>query len=131
VALGVLPGTGGTQRLARAVGKSRAIELMASGRLLSYEDALGLGLVDEVRDAPDDAAFLASVLEHARSFCAPGKAPLAVGMIKRAVQTGLEIPLEQGLALERELQARLFSSADAKEGIRAFVEKRPARFEGC
>ena len=130
VALGVLPGTGGTQRLARAVGKSRAIELMASGRLVAYEEALSLGLVDELRDAPDDATFLAGVVGYARSFCAPGKAPLAVGMIKRAVQSGLEVPLEQGLALERELQARLFASADAKEGIRAFVEKRPARFEG-
>jgi enoyl-CoA hydratase/carnithine racemase len=130
VALGVLPGTGGTQRLARVVGKSRAIELMASGRLIAYEEALTLGLVDEIRDAADEATFLTSVIEYARSFCAPGKAPLAVGLIKRAVQTGLEIPLEQGLALERELQARLFSSADAKEGLHAFVQKRPARFEG-
>jgi len=130
VALGVLPGTGGTQRLARVVGKSRAIELMASGRLVAYEEALALGLVDEVRDAADDAAFLGGVIEYARSFCAPGKAPLAIGLIKRAVQTGLEMPLEQGLALERELQARLFSSADAKEGIQAFVQKRAAKFEG-
>jgi enoyl-CoA hydratase/carnithine racemase len=130
VALGVLPGTGGTQRLARTVGKSRAIELMASGRLMSYDEALTLGLVDELRDAADDAGFLAGVLDYARSFCAPGKAPLAVGLIKRAVQSGLEVPLEQGLALERELQARLFASADAREGLRAFVEKRAARFEG-
>ncbi|MBL8862001.1 MAG: enoyl-CoA hydratase/isomerase family protein [Planctomycetes bacterium] len=130
VALGVLPGTGGTQRLARVVGRSRAIELMASGRLVSYDEALGLGLVDELREAADDAAFLAGVIDYARSFCAPHKAPLAVGLIKRAVQSGLEVPLEQGLALERELQARLFASSDAQEGIRAFVEKRAARFEG-
>ncbi len=130
VALGVLPGTGGTQRLARVVGKSRAIELMVSGRLLSYEDALTLGLVDEVRDAADDATFLAGVIEYARGFCAPGKAPLAVGLIKRAVQSGSEIPLEQGLALERELQARLFASSDAREGIQAYVQKRAAKFEG-
>ncbi len=130
VSLGVLPGTGGTQRLARVVGKSRAIELMATGRLMTYEEASTLGLVDEVRDAGDETQFIASVLDYARSFCAPGKAPLAVGLIKRAVQTGSEIPLEQGLALERELQARLFASADAKEGIAAFVEKRSARFEG-
>jgi len=130
VSLGVLPGTGGTQRLARVVGKSRAIELMASGRLIAYEEALTLGLVDEIRDAADDATFLGGVIGYARSFCAPGKAPLAIGLIKRAVQTGLEMPLEQGLALERELQARLFASADAKEGIQAFVQKRPAKFEG-
>jgi len=130
VSLGVLPGTGGTQRLARVVGKSRAIELMASGRLIAYEEALTLGLVDEIRDAADDATFLGGVIEYARSFCAPHKAPMAIGLIKRAVQTGLEMPLEQGLALERELQARLFASADAKEGIQAFVQKRAPKFGG-
>jgi enoyl-CoA hydratase/carnithine racemase len=130
VALGVLPGTGGTQRLVRVVGKSRAIELMATGRLLDYDEARALGLVDDVREAADDAAFLAGVLEYARGFCAPGKASQAVGLIKRAVQTGAEIPLEQGLALERELQARLFAGEDAREGIAAFVQKRAPRFQG-
>lgn len=130
VALGVLPGTGGTQRLVRVVGKSKAIELMATGRLLDYDEAKELGLVDQLVDAPDDAAFLAKVLDHARTFCPPNKASMSVGLIKRAVQTGAEIPLESGLALERELQARLFSSADAKEGIGAFVEKRAAKFAG-
>ena len=75
-------------------------------------------------------SMLSNTRGTALSLAAPaGKAPLAVGLIKRAVQ-GLEIPLEQGLALERELQARLFASADAKEGIQAYVQKRPARFEG-
>ncbi len=130
VALGVLPGTGGTQRLVRVVGKSRAIELMASGRLLSYEEAAELRLVDEVREAAGDAEFLAGVVAYARTFCAPSRAALSVGLIKRAVQTGAEIPLESGLALERELQARLFASQDAREGVAAFVEKRAPRFEG-
>lgn len=130
VALGVLPGTGGTQRLARIVGTSKAIELMAGGKLFEYEAALSLGLVNEVREASDDASFLESVLETARGYGTPGKAALAVGLIKRAVQTGAELPLEAGLALERELQARLFSSSDAREGVAAFVEKRAPQFTG-
>lgn len=130
IALGVLPGTGGTQRLVRVVGKSRAIELMATGRLFPYEEALDMGIVTEIRDAPTDDAFLADVIGYARTFCTPGKASMSVGLIKRAVQTGAEIPLESGLALERELQARLFSSQDAKEGVAAFVGKREARFQG-
>ncbi len=130
VSLGVLPGTGGTQRLARIVGKSKAIELMATGRLFDYEEALALGLVTEVRAASDDASFVAGVLDYARGFCPPSKAALSVGLMKRAVQTGAELPLEAGLTLERELQARLFASADAKEGIAAFVEKRAPKFSG-
>jgi enoyl-CoA hydratase len=130
IALGVLPGTGGTQRLARLVGKPKAIELMISGRLFDYEEALGLGVVNEVRPASSEAEFLESVLTTARGYCAPEKAPLAVGLIKRAVQTGEELPLEAGLALERELQARLFASQDAREGIAAFVEKRKPGFSG-
>ncbi len=130
VTLGVLPGTGGTQRLARLVGKSRALELMASGELVDYETAERLGIVDKLFDAKDEAGFLEQVLEHARSFCAPKKAALAVGHVKRAVQSGLEAPLEIGLALERELQAKLFASEDAREGIAAFVEKRPPQFRG-
>jgi len=130
VSLGVLPGTGGTQRLARVVGKARAIELMASGRLFAFEEALTLGIVQEVREAAGEAAFVAACVEYASTFCTPGKGALAVGAIKRSVQTGSEIPLESGLALERELQARLFASEDAREGVAAFVEKRPATFQG-
>lgn len=130
VALGVLPGTGGTQRLARALGKSRSIELMVTGELLDYDAAHGLGLVNRVLDAADDAAFLEQVLAWAGSFCPPAKASMSVGHIKRAVQTGAELPLEAGLALERELQARLFASDDAREGIAAYVEKRPPSFTG-
>lgn len=130
VALGVLPGTGGTQRLARVVGKSKAIELMAKGDLFDYDEAERLGLVNEQLDADSEEAFLDAALAYAGQFCTPGKAALSVGHIKRAVQTGAELPLEAGLALERELQAKLFASADAKDGIAAFTEKRTPTFEG-
>src|SRR5262245_45433522 len=122
ITLGVLPGTGGTQRLSRVVGKGKAIELMATGRLFEYEEALALGIVHGLREAPDEAAFVRQVLDYALTFCAPKKAAMAVGAIKRSVQTGLELALEPALALERELQARLFASDDAREGIAAFVE---------
>ena len=130
VNLGVLPGTGGTQRMARIVGASRSIELMATGQTFGYDQAEELGLVDRQIEAEDDASFLEAVLEWAGSFCTPGRAAMSVGLIKRAVKGGMEIPLESGLALERELQQRLFTSADAREGIAAFVEKRSAEFEG-
>jgi enoyl-CoA hydratase/carnithine racemase len=130
VTLGVLPGTGGTQRLARLVGPSRAIELMASGRTFDYEEAERLGIVDRQVDATNEEEFLARVLEWTRSFCPPARASLAVGLMKRAVKSGLEMPLTEGLALERELQQRLFTSGDAREGIAAFLEKRAPRFEG-
>ncbi len=130
VALGVLPGTGGTQRLARMLGRSKAIELMAGGQLVDYDEAQRLGLVNRVLEAPDDATFLAEVLLYARGFCTPGKAALAVGHVKRAVQGGIDLPLEAGLALERELQAKLFASEDAREGIAAFVAKRAPEFRG-
>jgi len=130
ISLGVLPGTGGTQRLVRITGKSKAIELMTRGTLFEFEEAHALGLVNELFVAADGATFVAEAVAYARQFCAPGKASLAVGLIKRAVQTGAELPLEAGLTLERELQARLFASEDAREGIRAFVEKRTAAFKG-
>ncbi|MEX1025922.1 MAG: enoyl-CoA hydratase/isomerase family protein [Planctomycetota bacterium] len=130
VALGVLPGTGGTQRLARVLGRARSIEMMATGELIDYDRAEELGIVTKQLDGVNDAAFLAAVLEYARSFTTPEKASLSVGYIKRAVQSGLEMPLEQGLALERELQAQLFVSQDAQEGIAAFVEKRKPDFQG-
>jgi enoyl-CoA hydratase len=127
VSLGVLPGTGGTQRLVRMLGKSKAIELMATGRLFDFERGLDLGLINQLFESEN---FLPEVLEYARQFTTPARAAMAVGRIKRAVQTGDEIPLEYGLALERELQQQLFQSEDAREGIAAYVEKRKARFQG-
>jgi enoyl-CoA hydratase len=127
VNLGVLPGTGGTQRLSRILGKSKAIELMALGKTFSFDEARQIGLVNEVFET---AGFMDRVMEYARQFCPPNKAAKAVGRMKRAVQTGWEIPLEAGLALERENQQLLFESEDAKEGLSAYVEKRPAKFTG-
>jgi enoyl-CoA hydratase len=130
VTLGVLPGTGGTQRLVRIVGKSRAIELMTTGRLFDVDEAQRLGIVDMILDGDSRDAFLAQVHDYARQFCPPGKAARAVGRIKRSVQSGAEIPFEYGLTLERELQQQLFQSEDAKEGLTAYVEKRAPQFKG-
>lgn len=127
VNLGVLPGTGGTQRLSRIVGKSKAIELMVMGKTFSFEEAMHMGLVNEIFEGDD---FMGQVMQYARQFCPPNKAAKAIGRIKRAVQTGWEIPLEAGLALERENQQLLFESDDAKEGLSAYLEKRPAVFTG-
>lgn len=127
VSLGVLPGTGGTQRLARTVGKSRAIELMTTGRLMEFEEALEIGLINYVYPAEN---FWDQVMDYARQFVPPNKASRAVGRIKRAVQSGWEMSLADGLALERELQQLLFQSEDAAEGLGAYVEKRTPQFKG-
>lgn len=142
--LGVLPGTGGTQRLSRLLGQAKAMELMLSGTTMPMAQAAEAGLLTtvvgeteekeirgKVRAVPALArdAFVDEVVAYAEKLCTPGRAAMAAGHIKRAVQTGAALPLEQGLALERELQAKLFASEDAREGLAAFVEKRPARFE--
>ncbi|MGI9101362.1 MAG: enoyl-CoA hydratase/isomerase family protein [Terriglobales bacterium] len=124
--LGVLPGTGGTQRLSRLIGKSKAIELIVTGNTFSFEEAKELGIVNDIYERD---GFMDNVLEYARQFCPPNKAAKAVGNIKRSIQTGWEIPMESALAVERELQALLFNSQDAKEGLAAYVEKRPAEFK--
>ncbi len=130
VSLGVLPGTGGTQRLVRLVGKARAIELMATGELLDFAAGLELGIINRLYDADSHASFMKQVMDYARQFTTPEKAARAVGRIKRSVQSGAEIPFESALALERELQQQLFQSEDAKEGMAAYVEKRKAKFKG-
>lgn len=130
VSLGVLPGTGGTQRLARIVGKSRAIELMATGELFDFEKGEAIGLVNQILDGETAEKFAAQVMDYAGRFTTPDKAARAVGRIKRAVQTGAEIPFESALALERELQQQLFLSEDAKEGLDAYVNKRKPEFRG-
>jgi enoyl-CoA hydratase/carnithine racemase len=132
VTLGVLPGTGGTQRLARLVGKARAIELMATGRLLSMDEAKALGIVTEVWGEAElqTRSFHDAVLDYARQFTPPHKASRAVGRMKRAVQSGAEAGFLEGLSIERELQQLLFQSDDAKEGIAANLEKRKPQFRG-
>jgi enoyl-CoA hydratase len=127
VNLGVLPGTGGTQRFARAIGRARAIELMATGRTFSFEEALEMNLIHYIYEKEN---FWQDIMDYARQFCPPNKASRAVGRIKRSVVTGIEIPFAEALGLERELQQLLFTSEDAKEGLAAYVEKRAANFKG-
>lgn len=127
VNLGVLPGTGGTQRLARLVGKSRAIEMMITGATYDFDEAASLGLVNAVYDSE---GFFEKVLEYARQFTPPHRASKAVGYIKRAVHSGLEMGFSEGLALERELQQQLFQSGDSREGLAAYVQKRKPQFTG-
>jgi enoyl-CoA hydratase/carnithine racemase len=127
VNLGVLPGTGGTQRLARLVGKAKAIELMVTGRSFSFEEAEKMNLVNAVLPKDD---WWESVMLYANQFTLPNKASFAVGQIKRSVVSGMEMSFESSLTLERELQNLLFKSQDAKEGIAAYVEKRQPVFKG-
>jgi len=127
VALGVLPGTGGTQRLTRLLGRSKAIELMVTGRTFSFEEAQEIGLVNDIYDGNVEA-FMNEVLSYAKQFTTPNKAAKAVGNIKRSVVSGGEVPFSEALAIERELQQLLFQSKDAKEGLDAYVNKRMAKF---
>ena len=124
----MLPGTcAGTQRGFRAlVGKSQAIAQKLTGNTFSLQEAQDLGIINAIcaRDG-----YMATIMEYAKQFCPPNKASKAVGRIKRAVQTGWEIPMESALAVERENQQLLFQSEDAKEGLAAYVEKRPAQFK--
>jgi enoyl-CoA hydratase/carnithine racemase len=130
VSLGVLPGTGGTQRLARLINKSTAIELMATGETFDFERAKELGIVNQIWDAASGDEFLDKIQKYAEQFCPPHKAAKAVGRIKRSVQSGSEVTFEAALAIERELQQQLFQSDDAKEGLSAYVEKRKPNFSG-
>jgi enoyl-CoA hydratase len=127
VNLGVLPGTGGTQRLPRVIGRARALELMATGRTFSFEEALEWGLIHYIYERD---SFWDDVMAYARQFCPPHKASRAVGRIKRSVVTGSEVSFAEALGLERELQQLLFTSEDAKEGLAAYVEKRQPQFKG-
>ncbi|MCP4739464.1 MAG: enoyl-CoA hydratase/isomerase family protein, partial [Bosea sp.] len=132
ITLGVLPGTGGTQRLARMLGKSRAIELMVTGGLLNLEQGKDLGLINDFFDADGLDSWRARIHEYAQQFCPPNTASKAAGRIKRAVQSGWEVPFESGLAIERELQQQLFESDDQLSDIvqaigahAALLERRP------
>jgi enoyl-CoA hydratase/carnithine racemase len=123
--LGIIPGGGGTQRLARLVGPARAKRLIFTGRRLGAAEALQWGLVDEVTP---DAELRASVAALAAELAA--RAPLALAAAKVAIRRGLETDLATGLALEAAMWGVLFGTADRVEGTTAFLEKRRAEFEG-
>jgi len=126
VTLGLLPGNGGTQRLTRLIGPSRALELLLTGRTYTVEEAREMGLVADVYNAEEAQA---KVREYAERLA--GGAGLAIAAIKRCVHEGGELALANGLALEAELMESLFKSKDADEGLHAFVEKRKPEFAGA
>ena len=123
--LGVIPGNGGTQRLPRAIGLARAIDLMVFGTAIDPAKALELGLVNRLYPADK---LLPETMEYAKKIAA-GPA-YAAGRIKLAAVKGADLPLEGGLLLERELLNQVFASADAEEGMGAFLEKRQPAFKG-
>jgi len=123
--LGVIPGAGGTQRLAKAVGKAITMEMVLNNRTLSAEEALGHGLVNAVAPVSD---YLERALSLAKEIAA--RAPLAVQLGKEAVNQAFETPLSQGLAAERRAFNFLFATEDQKEGMAAFIEKRSAVWKG-
>lgn len=126
--LGVIPGMGGTQRLTRVLGKGLAIEMMALGKTLGVDEAKALGLLQQVFPAD---GWWAKVGEYAAQFVPPNRASRAVGLLKRAAQSGSEAALAEGLALEREAVQQTFLSEDASEGLKAFLEKRKPAFRGA
>jgi enoyl-CoA hydratase/carnithine racemase len=125
VTLGLLPGTGGTQRLPRLIGRGRALDLMTTGRTVAPAEAERLGMVDRLVPAEE---FDKEVADFALGLAAG--APLAVAAVTRAVNDGLDRPLADALEGELEELAPLFASEDAREGMTAFTERRPPRFSG-
>ena len=125
VNLGIPPGFGGTQRLPRRIGPARALELLATARQMKAEEAAAAGLVNHVFPA---AELRAKGLEMARQVASRG--PVAVRLVKQAVRRGMNLDLFTACALESDLFAQAFGTLDRKEGMAAFLEKRPARFSG-
>jgi enoyl-CoA hydratase/carnithine racemase len=125
VTLGLLPGNGGTQRLPRLIGKSKALDLMVTGRTLGPQEASALGIFDRLfptNELEQQTTAYAQALANGAAF--------AVGSIKQAVNQGIQMSLHEGLAHERAVTAKLFRSEDAREGIAAFVEKRKPTYKG-
>ena len=123
--LGMIPAYGGTQRLSRIIGSGRALDMVLSGRTISAEEAFRIGLVNRLAD-PDSLLSEAEGLANDISRLAP----LAIRACLEAVTKGLELPLDEGLAIEAELFSRLFATDDVREGTRAFLEKRAPVFNG-
>jgi len=125
VKLGVTPGFGGTQRLARLVGRNKAKDLIFSGRIIGTEEALRIGLVDRIVDAEE---LLTTALAYLDDIA--GMGPKAVAEAKRVINEGTDLPLEAGLELEKKAFCGLFDSSDQKEGMEAFLAKRTPDFKG-
>lgn len=125
VALGLIPMAGGTQRLPRFIGRTKALELIFTAKTINAEEALAIGLVSQV--IPQEK--LASEAEALAQTIA-SKAPIALRYVKEAVNKGMDLTLEQGLHLEADLYLLLHTTSDRTEGIRAFLEKRPPHFKG-
>src|SRR5690606_1476614 len=125
IRIGIMPGIGGTQRLVRAVGKAKAMQMALTGRPISAEEAWMAGLVSEV---VEDDRVQQVALEQATLIA--GMPPLAAEQIKEVILAGMDAPLETALALERKANALLFASRDQKEGMQAFIETRPPRLTG-
>jgi enoyl-CoA hydratase/carnithine racemase len=125
IRVGIIPGAGGTQRLTRAVGKYKAMKILLSGEPVAAREAEAMGLVSEV--VPDSEVF-SRALALAQAIAA--LPPIAARKIKEVVLQGADLPLEAGLALERQAFQLMFDTADQKEGMAAFIQKRPPRFEG-
>jgi enoyl-CoA hydratase len=125
IKLGVTPGMGGSQRLAHAVGKAKAMEMCLTGRMMDAAEAERSGLVARVVPAAD---FLAEVMKTADAIA--GMAPLAAIASKEMINAAFEMPLNQGIRFERRLFHGLFGTEDQKEGMTAFVEKRPGNWKG-
>ncbi|HSO51067.1 MAG TPA: enoyl-CoA hydratase-related protein, partial [Acidimicrobiia bacterium] len=125
ILLGLIPGAGGTQRLARIVGYQRAKELILTGRQVSADEALAIGLADKVLPAED---LLEAALRDAREWAT--RPTRAVAAAKRALNAGFGLPVSEGLLIERDAFNETFATEDAREGVAAFIDKRPAEFKG-
>ena len=125
VGLGVIPGIGGTQRLPRRVGQAHARELIFSGAIIDAAEALRIGLANAVVEPADLLPRVRAVAEQIAA-----KAPLAIAAAKRAVREGGDLPQAAGMQLERDLFAQMFATRDQKEGMQAFIQKRPPQWTG-
>jgi len=126
IKLGLIPGYGGTQRLPRAIGEARAMEMILTGRTVKGDEAVAIGLANRMVGA-DGADAFAAMVAFAREFS--GYSLMAQQFARRAVQRALDTPIHEGLRIESDLSTLAYRTADAEEGMRAFAEKRPAKFQ--